>query len=277
MQILFEKARMILTITLDGKSKIEQFQQALTMSYNKVLVKASDGDILTSGLIIASEMVREMILTRGCCQGEPVILIPNTDKRTVALLDRILVNGFAEITPENGNIERIVDTLLKLSRDLGFEPSNLEVEPFTKKDPEKDIVKDEPVDVSDDEDNFETPNQDKNVEDDTSDGEVSLFDSSLDRVEAERNISNDPVDRQPIIVQVEGAPSISWDKTGDEDFIGEHVLDELFNISQGQSGEENPSSFVDVSYTCSQCDKKFNREAKLKNHVEANHGARESE
>ena len=114
------------------------------------------------------------------------------------------------------------------------------------------------------------------IDDDTSDGEVSLFDSSLDRVVAtERNIPNDH-DMQLIIDEVEGAPSIIRDKMGNEDFIGENVWDELFKTSQGQS-IENLSGFLDEFYTCSHCDKTFNREAKLKHHVKANHGARESE
>jgi len=70
----------------------------------------------------------DMVQNRGCCCNEPVLFLPDTDKSTVALLDRILMFGSVEITlHEGGNIQRIFEELRELAEDLGLKLFHLDV------------------------------------------------------------------------------------------------------------------------------------------------------
>ena len=92
---------MQLQIKLDIGSTIQHIQQARII--RNVKVQACDGAVETTALHITSKW--DMVQDRGCCRHEPVLFFLDTDKKTVALLDRTLMFGSAEITlHEGGNI-----------------------------------------------------------------------------------------------------------------------------------------------------------------------------
>ena len=91
-----KEGRMHLQIKLNIDSTIKHFQQALTNKDYNVKVQACDGAVETSALHITSKWVWDMAQDRGCCRHEPVLFLPDTDKKTVALLDRILLFGSAQ-------------------------------------------------------------------------------------------------------------------------------------------------------------------------------------
>ena len=95
------------------ETTIQHFVQALMYKDFNVKVHASDGPVWIRALHIASKWVRDSIQGRGCCCHEPVLFLPDFDKMTVALLDRILTFGSDEITlQQRGNMKRIKEKLL---------------------------------------------------------------------------------------------------------------------------------------------------------------------
>ena len=84
-----------------------------TIGTRNVKVQACDGAVETSALHITSKW--DMVQDRGCCRHEPVLFFLDTDKKTVALLDRTLMFGSAEITlHEGGNIQKIFEKVQDL-------------------------------------------------------------------------------------------------------------------------------------------------------------------
>ena len=298
----------------DTESNLQRYQQALTISDLKIEVHACDGAEISSALHIASGWVRQMVRDRGCCRSandNPVIFLPDYNKRIVTLLESILVYGSAEITlHERGDIQSISDKLHMTARALGIELSNLDVRPIDKKcfgDSNNNKVI-EVVNIEDNED--EDADNDEEV---TSDGsfndrsgsEISLNDSSLlDGHHPKAIISNDLASDEPVLnknddddisrktkvpvpVDFQDAASTIGNIPSERiaDFDDEGIPHDLFAISQGRIpadtvDDEPPVSVENTGsteansevYTCGVCAKNFNREAKLKQHFRAFHG-----
>ena len=82
------------TIRNDTRTTVQHFVQALMYKDCNILVQASDGPVWIRALHIASKWVRDMIQDRGSCCLDPILFLPDVDKMTVALLDRILMFGY---------------------------------------------------------------------------------------------------------------------------------------------------------------------------------------
>ena len=271
------------------------------MSDFKIKVQACDGIVVTSALHLASEWVRDMVRDRWWCLNdghEPVIFLPDVEKRIVTLLDRILTSGSAEITlHERGNIHKISEKLQRSAQDLGFKLFNVDVRPVNQEKLE-DTNNNKVVDIiqidDDEDDDAVSSDSDKSIEYDELESEVSSHEKSI----ASKGIGSTSLVKlrfgQPFKTEndditideqfSEGAPSSFGDITSERvaDFN-----DELFDMSQGSCPSEAPLSLPVMDfgpteevnsgdYYCSQCNKKFNREVKLKHHIEAHHGPRES-
>ena len=136
------------TIKNDSGTTVQHFVQALMYKDCNVLVETSDGPVWTRALHIASKWVREMVQDRGSCCHDPILFLPDVDKMTVALLDRILMFGYTEITlNEGGNIQRIYNNLRKLAQSLGLEHFNVDVTPVTKEELDDDSNNNKVIEV----------------------------------------------------------------------------------------------------------------------------------
>ena len=296
----------------DTESNLQRYQQALTISDLKIEVHACDGAEISSALHIASGLVRELVRDRGCCRSandNPVMYLPDTNKRIVTLLESILVYGSAEITlHERGDIQSITEKLFMTALALGIELSNLDVRPIDKKgdsNNNKVIEVEEVVTIEDNED--EDADNDDGSFNDRSGSEISLDDSSLlDGHNPKAVISNDLASDEPVLnknddddisrktkvplpVNVQDAPStfedITSERIADYDDEGLRIRHDLFEISQGRipaetvyaeppvSGEDTGATEANSEvYTCGICNKTFNRGAKLNQHFRACHG-----
>ena len=109
-------------------TKVKRF---LGQSDLTIRIRTCDGEVWTNVLHIASLLVRDLLQGRGCCGGiEPLLILPDAEKRTVALLDRILQHGSAILTlDERENVEKIAQKLNEVTEDLGFELVNFQVRP----------------------------------------------------------------------------------------------------------------------------------------------------
>ena len=115
----------------DRESTLAKIKQTLGLSDVTIRVKTRDGEVWTNVLHVASKMVRDLVQGRGCCAvTEPLLILPDAEKRTVALLDRILQHGAAILTlDERENVEKIAEKLNEVTEDLGFELVNFQVRP----------------------------------------------------------------------------------------------------------------------------------------------------
>ena len=115
----------------DEESTLAKIRQTLGLSDFTIRVKTRDGEVWTNVLHVASKMVRDLVQDRGCCAvSEPLLILPDAEKRTVALLDRILQHGSAILTlDERENVEKIAAKLNEVTEDLGFELVNFQVRP----------------------------------------------------------------------------------------------------------------------------------------------------
>jgi len=293
-------------ISDDTESKLGRFQQALTMSDFKIKIQACDGIVVTSALHIASDWVRDMVRDRGWCLNdgyEPVIFLPEVEKRIVTLLDRLLTSGSAEITlHERGNIHKIREKLQRSAQDLGLKLFNVDVRPVNQEkleDTNNNKVVDT-IQIDDDEHDDLVTSDSESIEYDELESEVSSHENPI----ASNGISStslvkvrfgQPVKTENEIEDItnnvqlsfEGAPSSFGDIASERVADFNVADDELFEMSQGSCQSETdtdppvkeigPAEEVKSGeYYCSQCNKKFNREVKLKHHIEAHHGPRES-
>jgi len=221
---------MHLQIKLDIGTKIKHIQQALTNKDYNVKVQACDGAVETRALHITSKWVRDMAQDRGCCRHEPVLFLPDTDKKTVALLDRILMFGSAEITlHEGGNIQKIFERVRDLAKDLGLKLFHIDVVPVAKKELEdknnNKVI--EVLTIEDDEENedcediISSPDK-PNEDDEGEESYVSSNESSL--ISHSPQLSNDQViedllsfenEDNLVSVSSDGATSSLEDKTSD--------------------------------------------------------------
>ena len=81
----------------DEESTLAKVKKILGLSDVTIRVKTRDGEVWTNVLHVASKMVRDLVQGRGCCAGtEPLLILPDAEKRKLALLDRI---------PQRDNIE----------------------------------------------------------------------------------------------------------------------------------------------------------------------------
>ena len=293
-------------ISDDTESKLGRFQQALTMSDFKIKVQACDGIVVTSALHIASEWVRDMVRDRWWCDNdghEPVIFLPDVEKRIVTLLDRILTSGSAEITlHERGNIHKISEKLQRSAQDLGFKLFNVDVRPVNQEKLE-DTNNNKVVDIiqidDEEDDDAVSSDSEKSIEYDELESEVPSHEKSM----ASKGIRStslikvrfgQPLKTENVIDDInineqfsfEDAPSSFGDITSER--VAD-INDELFDMSQGSCPSETATvptvSVMDIGpteevksgdYYCSQCNKKFNREVKLKHHIKSQHGPRDS-
>ena len=285
----------------DTESKLENFQQALTMNDFKIKVQACDGIVVSSALHIASGWVRDMIRDRGWSLNdghEPVLFLPGTEKRIVTLLDMIITKGSAEITiHERGNIQKISKKLQSSAQDLGLKLFNLDVRPVRKEHFE-DTNNNKVVDViqidDDEEDDGVTSDSGRSIDYDEleSEDEVSNENSpaslgsrstELVSIKFGQQIKIENENHDDTKIEEFSVPSSFGDITSERvtDFEGEPIQDKQFEINDTEPpvrvSDIGPTEEVKSGdYECSQCNKKFNREAKLKHHIKENHGPRDS-
>jgi len=212
-----------------------------------IKVQACDGIVVTSALHLASEWVRDMVRDRWWCLNdghEPVIFLPDVEKRIVTLLDRILTSGSTEITlHERGNIHKISEKLQRSAQDLGLNLFNVDVRPVNQETLE-DTNNNKVVDIiqidDDEDDDAVSSDSEKSIEYDELESEVSSHEKSI----ASKGIGSTSLVKlrfgQPFKTEndditideqfSEGAPSSFGDITSERvaDFN-----DELFDMSQG--------------------------------------------
>ena len=110
-----------------------KIKQSLGLSDSTVRIMTRDGEVWTYVLHVASKMVRDLVQDRGCCAGAstPLLILPDAEKRTVALLDRILQHGSSFITLEElADIKRTTQKLNDVAPDLGFDLDNFQLMPI---------------------------------------------------------------------------------------------------------------------------------------------------
>ena len=260
-------------ISDDTESKLGRFQQALTLSGFKIKIQACDGVVVTSALHIASEWVRDMVRDRGWCLNdgyEPVIFLPEVEKRIVTLLDRLLTSGSAEITlHERGNIHKISEKLQRSAQDLGLKLFNVDIRPVNQENLE-DTNNNKVVDtiqIDDDEhDDSASSDSEKSIEYDELESEVSSHENPIasngirstslvkvrfgQPVKTENEIEDITNNVQ---LSFEGAPSSFGDIASERVADFNVADDELFDMSQGSCQSETdidpPVSVKDIGPT----------------------------
>ena len=283
----------------DTESKLKYFQQALTMNDFKIKVQACDGIVVSSALHIASGWVRDMVRDRGWSLNdglEPVLFLPGAEKRIVALLDMIITKGSAEITiHERGNIKKISEKLQNAAQDLGLKLFNVDVRPVRKENVE-DTNNNKVVDViqidDDEDDDGLTSDSGRSIDYDELESEVDMShentparsrSTELVSIKFGQQIKIENENHDDTKIEEFSVPSNFGDITSERvaDFEAEPLPDEGSDINDTEpqvpiSDIGRTEEVKSGDYECSQCNKKFNREAKLKHHIKDNHGPGDS-
>lgn len=267
----------------------------------KIKVQACDGIVVSSALHIASGWVRDMVRDRGWSLNdglEPVLFLPGAEKRIVALLDMIITKGSAEITiHERGNIKKISEKLQNAAQDLGLKLFNVDVRPVRKENVE-DTNNNKVVDViqidDDEDDDGLTSDSGRSIDYDELEKKVDVSHENtaashgsrlteLVSIKFGQQIKIENENHDDTKIEEFSVPSSFGDITCERvaDFEVEPLLDEGSDVNDTEPSvrvsDIGPTEEVKSGdYECSQCNKKFNREAKLKHHIKDNHGPGDS-